>query len=99
MEVTRGSDKVGQLGRAEISQEDLDHLAGLGEVDGVDLVSWHKRGTPAIERVSGSLHVAPSEAGRLVDQIVAGGVVGGLHVFPRGIPAVTLVEMQFDTDA
>ena len=94
MEGTRGSEK---LGTGEIAAEDLDRLAGFGELDGVELVGWHRKGIPAIEQILGTFHAQPDAAGTVVQGLATSGLVGGLHVFPKGIPAVTLVEIQFDT--
>ncbi len=95
MEGTRGSDRVAQLQDTQISQADLDQLAGLGEAPGIDLVGWHRRGIPAVEGITGTFHAQPGSVGGLVDQMVAGGLVRQIHVFPFGIPNVTQVQVQF----
>jgi hypothetical protein len=99
MDSTRGSDKLAHLRKTEIAHEDLDRLAGLGDLDGIVLTGWHPRGIPpVIEAVSGSFHAQPERAGDLVDRIVATGVAGQLRLFPRGIPAWTLIEVQFASE-
>jgi hypothetical protein len=98
MEATRGSDRVAQLSGAGISSDELDRLAGLGDEDGIDLVSWHRRGIPATDVLAGSFHTQPESAGTLVDKIIAGGAIGHVHVFPLGIPAVTQVQVNFNSE-
>jgi hypothetical protein len=99
MEGTRGSDKLAHLRKTEIAPDDLDRLAGLGDIDGIVLTGWHPRGIPPVtEAISGSFHAQPELAGGLVDKIVATGVAGQLRLFPRGIPAWTLVEVQFASE-
>lgn len=95
MEGTRGSDRVAQLQGTQITEAGLDELAGLGDAPGIDLVGWHRRGIPAVDGISGTFHAQPGSVGTLVDQMVAGGLVRQIQVFPFGIPAITQVQVHF----
>lgn len=95
MEGTRGSDRVAQLQGTEISEADLDQLAGLSDAPGIDLVGWHRRGIPAVDGISGTFHAQPESVGGLIDQMITGGLVREIQVFPFGIPAITQVQVQF----
>jgi len=91
----RGSDKLQHLKKAEISESQLDRLAGFANEEGIELVDWLVRGIPAVDWLEGSFHVRPNAVGDLINRLVAEGAVRQIVVFPYGIPAVDLVEVRF----
>jgi hypothetical protein len=98
MEGTRGSDKLQNLKKAEISDEELDRLAGLSEEEGVELVDWLIRGIPAVDSVAGSFHVRPGSLGGVIEKLIAEAAVRQVVVFPYGIPATDLAEVRFSSE-
>ena len=91
----RGSDKLGHLRKGEITEEQLERLASLRDIEGIRLVDWHVKGTPAVDWVSGSFHAQPSAIAALIDNLIKDGAIRHVDVFPYGLPAVDLVEVRF----
>jgi len=93
----RGSNKL--MAAREFSEDDLSLFSSLAEEDGIRLVDWRQFGRPAVEGLGGAFHVQPETAGAIVDRLISSGLVGHLRVFPRGVPAVQLVEIEFGSSA
>jgi len=91
---TRGSAKL-PPGRS-IRPKDLQKIIALTKRTGVRVVDWTILGQPTPDAVTGSLHVRPGQAPRVLAGLLKlKDLRPELRVFPRGIPRPDLFEIRF----
>lgn len=97
----RGSSEMSEemFGRpSEISKSALKQLLNITRANGVSLQGWWTHGKPAIEVITGIVHVKPELAGDIFRQLVTVDKVPlKVEGFPLGTINPELIELRFST--
>ena len=97
----RGSNAVSEevFGKSsEVSTQALKQLLSISRAQGVRLEGWWTHGKPAIDAVTGVMHVKPDVAGQIFTQLLSVDRVPlKVEGFPLGIVTTDLIELRFST--
>ena len=97
----RGSNAVAEemFGKSsEVSTQALKQLLSISRAQGVRLEGWWTHGKPAIDAVTGVMHVKPEVAGEIFTQLLMLEKVPlKVEGFPLGIVTTDLIELRFST--
>ena len=97
----RGSNAVAEemFGKSsEVSTQALKQLLSISRAQGVRLEGWWTHGKPAIDAVTGVMHVKPEVAGQIFTQLLSVERVPlKVEGFPLGIVTTDLIELRFST--
>jgi hypothetical protein len=97
----RGSDAVAEevFGKSsEVSTQALKQLLAISRARGVRLEGWWTHGKPAIEAITGVMHVKPEVAGEIFAELMKlDRVPLKVEGFPLGIITTELIELRFST--
>ena len=97
----RGSNAVSEevFGKSsEVSTQALKQLLSISRARGVRLEGWWTHGKPAIEAVTGVMHVKPEVAGEIFTQLLMLEKVPlKVEGFPLGVVTTELIELRFST--
>ena len=97
----RGSNAVAEemFGKSsEVSTQALKQLLSISRERGVRLEGWWTHGKPAIEAVTGVMHVNPDVAGAIFTRLLTLEKVPlKVEGFPLGLVTTELIELRFST--
>jgi hypothetical protein len=83
---------------SEVSTQALKQLLSIARSQGVRLEGWWTHGKPAIDAVTGVLHVKPDVAGEIFAQLLKlERVPLKVEGFPLGVVTTELIELRFST--
>lgn len=94
----RGSARMLRDRGGKVSDNDLALVEDLSGIDGVDLVRWWWRGQPAIDLIHGAFRTDIERVGDVVSRLLQAEAGLSIKVFPRGIPVVDGVLVEFGTE-
>jgi hypothetical protein len=99
MEADRGSEKMMQerMDRRTFSREQLLQVVELSRRDGVELRHFFTKGVPDPDTVNGTFHVNPDIAANVFNELLEQGIRFHLGVFPYGVPAVDIIQIDFES--
>ncbi len=96
----RGSDRLAHLHKHHLSEDHLDRLARLGDVDGVKLIGWEPRGSAGVESVKARFIVRPESLADLIERLMRDRLANHFHGLTNGVlPEPTLVELHVTAGA
>ncbi len=99
-QMQRGSAKIlhERFGARKFNEAQLKEFVNSIDMEGVRITDYFPRGIPEPDVIYGTLHVSPQMLGSVLDRLLKNNVAWGkLEVFPKGIPALDEILINFES--